>query len=471
MRKRHSTRIKQKALRLFQKGFSPYEAARKLSLNKQTVCVWHNLYRAGNIEWVKSKYVRSDPNLLAQAVREYLSSKEGFFLLSTRYGISPAAIRNGYLNQLRYGSVVSPKRKGGAMNMQQGVEALLAGSLAGLDAEAGTMGRREYTSRRARIITLFSLNLAIAESPYDSQTTSGYRKICLAAAKWAVSKGVSIRKACEILGVNRGTYDRSLKCGEKKSDDEEIIIKITEIQKRNRGTYGIDRMTPALRMCGYIINRKRVARIMRENGLNAIIRRKRGRNYCVSVPAVKVTDLPINILNRDFLAFRPGEKLVSDVTYLPLEGGGWCYVSLVKDLATSEIVSCVTSLTQNLQLGFDTLSQLRGKTRRNCIFHTDQGLIYTHPAFRGMLESMGMVQSLSRKGNCLDNAAMESFNGSMKCEWFYPRFGRGRWRLTFKQATALVNEYVTYYNERRIQKKLGWLTPVQFREKLLKKGF
>ena len=203
---------------------------------------------------------------------------------------------------------------------------------------------------------------------------------------------------------------------------------------------------------------------MRKNGLNAVIRKK--RNWRCSVPSVKRPHLPANILGREFESGQPGEKLVSDVTYLPTNDGGWCYVSLVKDLASSEIVACATSRSQTLELGLRTLRQIRGKARVGGIFHTDQGHIYTHPMFGKMLADMGLKQSLSRKGNCLDNAVIESFNGTMKCEWFYPRFGKGRWDLTFEQATTLVKEYVRYYNERRIQKKLGYLTPVQYREQI-----
>ena len=247
-------------------------------------------------------------------------------------------------------------------------------------------------------------------------------------------------------------------------DDAEVVRKIRQIQKRHRQTYGIDRVTAELRSAGLTINHKRVARLMRENGLNAVIRKK--RNWRCSVSPVKRPHLPANILDRRFKSEQPGEKLVSDVTYLPTNDGGWCYVSLVKDLASSEIVACATSKSQTLELGINTLIQLKGKTRVGGIFHTDQGYMYTHPLFGKMLADMGLRQSLSRKGNCLDNAVIESFNGTMKCEWFYPRFGKGRWDLTFEQATALVKEYVRYYNERRIQKKLGYLTPVQYRKQI-----
>ena len=222
------------------------------------------------------------------------------------------------------------------------------------------------------------------------------------------------------------------------------------------------RVTATLRQGGLVINHKKVSRLMREAGLNAVIRKK--RNYFCAVAEDRRATLASNILNRDFHADEPGTKFVSDVTYLPLEDGSWCYVSLVKDLCTSEIVACVTSKAQNLELGMRTLELLKGKFKPGAVFHTDQGFIYTHRMFSDRLKKMGMTQSLSRKGNCLDNAVIESLNGSMKCEWFFPRFGKGRWDLTFSRASSMVRQYVRYYNEERIQKKLGYRTPKQFRE-------
>ena len=111
-------------------------------------------------------------------------------------------------------------------------------------------------------------------------------------------------------------------------------------------------------------------------------------------------------------------------------------------------------------------TERKNQTEPGALFHTDQGCIYTHPAFGNTLERLGATQSLSRKGNCLDNAVIESFNGTMKCEWFYPKYGTERWDLTFEQVAQMVFDYVNYYNEERIQKKLGYLTPTEYRRQI-----
>ena len=284
------------------------------------------------------------------------------------------------------------------------------------------------------------------------------------AAKKAAGGEISLRKACALLGVNRSSVYKAQKPSARAIKDQNLAEKIQAVQDSKRYTYGVDRMTAELRRQGVPVNHKRVWRVMKAYKLNAIIRKK--RNWFCDVDKVVHTRLPGNLLNREFHADAPGQKLVSDVTYLPTADGHWCYASLVKDLCTSEIVACVVSKKQTLALGIETLNQLNGRTKPGALFHTDQGCIYTHPAFGNTLERLGAMQSLSRKGNCLDNAVIESFNGTMKCEWFYPKYGTGRWDLTFEQVAQMVFDYVNYYNEERIQKKLGYLTPTEYRRQI-----
>lgn len=266
------------------------------------------------------------------------------------------------------------------------------------------------------------------------------------------------------MHVNRNSVYKSLRPSKRDSDDQILAEKMRTIQSKHKGCYGIDRMTGELRRQGLCINHKRVARVMKLYKLNAVIRKK--RNYFCDVEQVVHHKLPGNLLDRDFHADKPGQKLVSDVTYLSTSDGQWCYASLVKDLGTSEIVACVTARAQTLNFGLRTLEQLKGKIQPGALFHTDQGYLYTHPLFAKELGKMGAQQSLSRKGNCLDNAVIESFNGTMKCEWFYPQLGKGRWNLSFEEVSRRVFEYVKYYNEERIQKKLGYLTPSEYRRQI-----
>lgn len=246
------------------------------------------------------------------------------------------------------------------------------------------------------------------------------------------------------------------------------MVEIQAIQAKHRYTYGVKRVTAELKRRGFTANHKRVERLMKANNLNAIIRAK--RNYRCSVKQEPRANLPGNVLDRNFTATQFGEKLVSDVTYLPVKDGGWCYVSLVKDLCTSLIVACAMSRSQNMDLAFEALRQLK-EVPTNGLFHTDQGFMYTNQAFAVELEKMGLQQSLSRRTNCWDNAVIESFNGSMKCEWFYPYYKKNRWNLSFEELCDKVNEYVRYYNEERIQEKLSYLTPMEYHHRVTQSNY
>ena len=215
------------------------------------------------------------------------------------------------------------------------------------------------------------------------------------AAKKAAAGSLSFRKACVLLGVNRSTVYKLQEAMDspckRQIKNAQLIELIKEIQVANRHTYGVDRMTAELNKLVCKINHKRVARLMRENGLNAIFRKK--RNYFCAVEKIRREKLLGNILNRDFSATRPGEKLVSDVTYMPLKEGSWCYVSLVKDLCTSMVVACAMSRSQNMDLAFETLRLVKDFTHKG-LFHTDQGYLYTNAAFAQEFKKMGLTQSL-----------------------------------------------------------------------------
>lgn len=172
-----------------------------------------------------------------------------------------------------------------------------------------------------------------------------------------------------------------------------------------------------------------------------------------------------NELSRSFQQSTPGTHIVSDVTYLKTDCG-WLYVSPVLDLCTREILVCEMSTSQDLKLGLQTLKKVSSKVSPNCLLHTDRGAMYTNIAFCEEAKKLKIRQSYSRKGNCWDNAVMEGWNGILKTEWLYhPKYRmKGGRLLTVEEAKRGVREYVNYYNKCRIQKKLGYRTPAQYRE-------
>ena len=221
-------------------------------------------------------------------------------------------------------------------------------------------------------------------------------------------------------------------------------------------------MTAALRTDGH--KRKpghnQVARLMREYGYSAVIRR--ANNYKVCVKKGRLPDGTVleNTLDRQFEQPKPRSAFVTDVTYIPVKEG-WLYVSPVMDLCTREIVVCEMSTCQNLALGMKTLQELSRVVTGAVVLHSDQGTLYTHCAFRRAAEDLLVKQSYSRKGNCWDNAPQESFFGHMKDEIDYKSCE------TIEELKILIDDYMDYYNNERCQWNLKKLTPVQYRNQLL----
>ena len=219
-----------------------------------------------------------------------------------------------------------------------------------------------------------------------------------------------------------------------------------------RPFYGYRRIAVALRREGFIVNHKRVYRLMRELGIQSVIRKKRryfGKSGSTVFP---------NLLGRNFKSNVPGMKLATDIMYLPTTDG-FLYLSVVQDLCSNEIVSHCTSSRNDLDLVFATLGKL--KAMAGAVLHSDQGFQYTHKKYQEQLTILKLIGSHSRKGNCLDNACLESFFSHLKTEAFIGNPIQGK-----NETLALMEEYIRFYNTERCQKRLGQLSPVEFREKL-----
>lgn len=203
---------------------------------------------------------------------------------------------------------------------------------------------------------------------------------------------------------------------------------------------------------------------MRQFDLQSVVRRK--TNYRVSIKKGMLADGTVleNKLNRDFDKSVPLQDFVTDVTYIATKEG-WLYVSPVMDLCTREIVVCEMSLTQNLDLAFATIDKLAEIGTDSIQLHSDQGVLYTSHQFRSRAQKYGIDLSYSRRGNCWDNAVMENWNGMLKTEWMYhPELRRDKQLISADQAKREILEYCTYWNEVRIQERLKYRSPKEFRE-------
>ena len=253
------------------------------------------------------------------------------------------------------------------------------------------------------------------------------------------------------------TYYAAIKPRKEKYAEAEA--RILEIFHKHKGRYGVRRITLQLRKEGILINHKTVYRLMQKNHLKSIQRRVKYRSYKGNIGKIAP-----NILQRNFYADRPNQKWVTDVTQINI-GSEKLYLSPILDLYNGEIVSYNISYSPNFAQTTDMLKKAFCKIPDNTylILHSDQGWQYQMKKYQMMLAEKGIVQSMSRKGNCLDNSVMENFFGIMKSELLYPN--KYNDAEVFKKDLI---DYIEYYNNERIKLKLKGLSPVEYRTKSLK---
>jgi len=270
-----------------------------------------------------------------------------------------------------------------------------------------------------------------------------------------------VRVLCEVGGVSRsGYYKFQHSRADVGAKDLELVAQIRQVQGRVMQTYGYRRMKMALES-EYAIsaNTKRIARLQKEHQLQAHIRRKRS-TMSPMVFAVPEGPKP-NILGRDFHATEPDRKWVTDITTVQV-GAQRLYVSAVMDLFNREIVSYGISANIALPLVLKSLEDAFAIRRpKTVLVHSDQGGHYTSPSYCNLLRNHNAIQSMSRKGNCLDNASMECFFGHFKSELINRLKPCSRQELEDS-----IHSYVLFYNTRRIQTKIK-TAPVAYRSRFV----
>ena len=234
--------------------------------------------------------------------------------------------------------------------------------------------------------------------------------------------------------------------------DMPLAEKIFECQKECGKTYGYRRVHIWLERNGIYRNPKTILRVMQKYGLLSVIRRKRYRNY-----GEYLHKYP-NLLNRDFNAERPNQKWVTDISYIHTSQGV-LYLSVIRDLFDNSIVAYKTGTEQNVNLVLSTIraAKKKEKVTAELQLHSDQGFQYTSQAYFKLTQSYGIIPSMSRRGNPYDNAMAENFFSILKTECIY------RMKLqTFDEARLVIDEYINFYNNQRIQLKTK-LTPLEKR--------
>ncbi len=236
----------------------------------------------------------------------------------------------------------------------------------------------------------------------------------------------------------------------------ELLDVIRTVFEQNKRRYGVRRVHQELVNRGFNVNHKRVQRLMQKEGL--LGKRPKEKYHSYKGEVGKIAD---NVINRDFKAAEPLQKWTTDVSQFNFSWGK-CYISPILDMNTNEIISYDLSLhptldqvKRMLEKAFEKFPNVTG-----LVFHSDQGWQYQHAYYINELKKHGVVQSMSRKGNCYDNCIMETFFGRMKNEMYY---GYEKQYSSFEEFSKAVEEYIDYYNNKRIQAKTKWMPPVQYR--------
>jgi transposase InsO family protein len=270
---------------------------------------------------------------------------------------------------------------------------------------------------------------------------------------------IPISLACEVLDVSRAGYyawrkrDRSARAAE----DEELTGKIVALHREHEGRYGIDRLHGELARQGHRHSPKRVRRLARAVGLRCV----HPRPYKATTVQAAVNPLGLaDLVDRTFVPDNPDEIWYGDITYIHTITG-WVYLATVIDGYSRKVIGWSVATHMHTELVTDALIMAirnRRPEQGNVVFHSDRGSQYTSSVFRDLCLSNGIIPSVGNTGICFDNAAAESFNATLKKELIHLHVWAG-----LKKVRQAVFEYIeTYYNRKRIQKNLGYLTPVEY---------
>jgi transposase InsO family protein len=262
---------------------------------------------------------------------------------------------------------------------------------------------------------------------------------------------------CAALAVTRSGYYAFARrpASARATANIRLVAEIRDVHRRSHCRYGSPRVHEALKKRGEAAGRHRVARLMRENGIEAR-RKKRFRRTTDSNHKLPVAP---NVLDRQFEAPAPDRRWVTDITYVWTEQG-WLYVAAILDLFSRRVVGLAMSERIDRQLTLDALDQALRRRRppRGLLHHSDRGSQYASKEYRAALRARGIECSMSRRGNCWDNAVAESFFGTLKTELVYHEH-----YATRPEARASILDYVErFYNVERLHSSLGYLSPVEF---------
>jgi putative transposase len=264
---------------------------------------------------------------------------------------------------------------------------------------------------------------------------------------------------CEVLEVGKSGYYARLRRSKSPQvlENQRLLIEIKSIHRDSRETYGSPRVHSALKKKAISCGKHRVARLMREHNIRSVHKRK----FKMTTDSNHRYPVAENILDRKFEVSKPDACWASDITYIPTQEG-WLYLAAILDLFNREVIgwSMNSRMTRKLAVDALTMAIDRRNPEEGLLHHSDRGSQYASVEFQEILANRNITCSMSRKGNCYDNAVVESFFHSLKVECVHNKNYETR-----KEARADLFEYIeVFYNRKRLHSYLGYRSPVEFRE-------
>ena len=274
---------------------------------------------------------------------------------------------------------------------------------------------------------------------------------------------LSIKELCQVAGVSRSGYYRFISCNNQNSTKEQQdkadfqkILKVYQYRGYNKGVWGI---YMRLLREGVRMNHKKIRRLMHKYGLKCPIRK--ANPYRRMAKAIRTNAVADNRVNREFKQHGPRKILLTDITYIPMKEE-FCYLSVIIDAYTMQVLAYQLSNSLEVDFVLETVNQLLEKHGQtlcsDTLLHSDQGCHYTSISFRELLANASLRQSMSRRGNCWDNAPQESFFGHMKEEIRFSSYKD----LSYDDVKNMIDDWINYYNNDRYQMGLQKLSPNEF---------
>ncbi|MEH7413849.1 IS3 family transposase [Neobacillus drentensis] len=440
---KYSFELKLEAVLAYLEGKeSTREVAKCFNISKTPLLTWIAQYRENGEQGLISSYTNYDIQFKMDVLNYMSEFGASLSQAAAVYNISsPSTIHQWQKQVERYGlDALLPKKKGRpSMKKKTKKSTSVEGSLEALQAE----------NERLRMENAYLKKLQGLNSTKEKITEQDKTQII-----YELRHEFKVIELVKIAEIARNTYYYWVKQMDRPDKYKEMKDLIKQIFDEHQGRYGYRRITLEIRKKGYKINHKTVRRLMNELGLKCLVRMKKYRSY-----RGQVGKIAPNILERDFHASKPNEKWVTDVTEIHLHGEK-LYLSPILDLYNGEIIAyniehrpVYPLVSKMLDKAFERLG--KGDTP---ILHSDQGWHYQMKRYQFALKEQGIIQSLSRKGNCLDNAVMENFFGLLKSELLYLREFE-----SMDHFKVELEKYIHYYNHKRIKVKLKGMSPVQYR--------